>query len=129
MELKHQMIFKCPDCGHVIEVIFADSCGCEMQCCGKPMRKMDEKNREGAEEKHLPVIEALDNGIKVKVGSLPHPMDTDHWIQFIEVLTHNGLSMRRDLSPGDLPEALFSISLSKVSRVRELCNLHGLWSV
>ena len=68
------------------------------------------------------------NGILIKVGSVPHPMDADHWIQFIEVIRKDGKVGRKDLNPGDKPEAFFSIKMDEILQVRQLCNKHGLWS-
>jgi superoxide reductase len=118
-------IYKCSKCGNVVEVMVAG--GGELVCCGEPMKLLDEKNREGAGEKHLPVIEPKDGGILVKVGSVPHPMEMDHWIQFIEVIRKDGKAGRKDLNPGDKPEAFFSIKPEEITAVRELCSKHGLW--
>ena len=119
-------VYKCKVCGNVVEV-FVEGDG-ELVCCGQPMAFMDEKNREGAGEKHLPVVEKSGNGILVKVGSVPHPMEPTHWIQFIEVITTDGYVIRKELKPGDKPEAIFNVSESNVSLVREFCNIHGLWA-
>ena len=119
-------IYKCMKCGNVVEVLAGSEA--QLVCCGGEMKLMDEKNREGAGEKHLPVVEAAGSGILVKVGSVPHPMEADHWIQFIEVLTKDGLVLRRDLNPGGKPEAAFPVAPANVAVVRELCNKHGLWS-
>jgi superoxide reductase len=119
-------IYKCMKCGNVVEVVVQG--GAPLVCCGEEMKLMDEKNKEGAGEKHVPVVEAAGKGILVKVGSVPHPMDADHWIQFIEVLTKDGLVLRRDLNPGGKPEAVFPVEQASVAAVREFCNKHGLWS-
>jgi superoxide reductase len=119
-------IYKCMKCGNVVEVLVGG--GAELVCCGEPMKLMNEKNKEGAGEKHVPVIEASGSGILVKVGSVPHPMDADHWIQFIEVLRKDGKIGRKNLNPGDKPEAFFEMKLEEVATVREFCNKHGLWS-
>ncbi len=119
-------IYKCAMCGNVVEV-FVEGDG-ELVCCGEPMILMDERNKDGAGEKHLPVVEPTANGILVKVGSVPHPMDPDHWIQFIEVMTNNNYVCRKELSPGDKPEAEFKVSQNEVKLVREFCNKHGLWA-
>lgn len=120
-------VYKCMVCGNVVEV--AVSGVGTLVCCGQDMKLMDEKTKEGAGEKHLPVVEEKENSILVKVGSVPHPMEADHWIQFIEVFTKNGLILRKDLNPGDKPEAEFNIPKNDVSLVREFCNKHGLWSI
>ena len=119
-------IYKCIKCGNVVEVLIGGAG--ELVCCGEPMKLMDEKTKEGAGEKHLPVVEASGDGILVKVGAVPHPMEADHWIQFIEVIRKDGKVGRKDLNPGDKPEAFFEIKLSDVASVREFCNKHGLWS-
>ena len=119
-------IYKCLHCGNVAEVVFAGKA--EIVCCNEPMKLMDEKTKEGAGEKHLPIIEAQGPYTMVKVGSVAHPMDADHWIQFIEVLAKDGLVMRKDLNPGDKPEAVFPVPKDNVVNARELCNKHGLWS-
>jgi superoxide reductase len=119
-------IYKCLKCGNVVEVLIEG--GSPIICCGEEMKLMDEKTKEGAGEKHLPVIEASGSGILVKIGSVPHPMEADHWIQFIEVITKDGYVLRKDLSPGNKPEAIFNVAIGNVAMARELCNKHGLWT-
>jgi superoxide reductase len=119
-------IYKCMLCGNVVEVHVAGDG--ELVCCGEPMKLMNEKNKEGAGEKHVPVVEASGNGILIKVGSVAHPMDADHWIQFIEVIRKDGKIGRKDLNPGDKPEAFFDMKLNDIAYVREFCNKHGLWT-
>ncbi len=119
-------IYKCKICGNVVEV-FVEGDG-ELVCCGQPMTFMDEKNREGAGEKHLPVVEMVGTGVLVKVGSVPHPMESTHWIQMIEVITKDGYVLRKELSPGDKPEAYFNVDGGNIFLVREFCNIHGLWA-
>jgi superoxide reductase len=120
-------IYKCMVCGNVVEV--AVNGQGTLVCCGQDMKLMDEKTKEGAGEKHLPVVEQTGDKILVKIGSVPHPMDPDHWIQFIEVFTKDGFILRKDLNPGDKPEAVFNVLKSNVKLVREFCNKHGLWSL
>lgn len=118
-------IYKCKICGNVIEV-FSEGKG-ELVCCGQPMTLMDEKNKEGVGEKHLPVVEETKNGILVKVGSVEHPMTPEHWIQFIEVITNDGLVLRKDLTYKDKPQAEFNVIKNNIASIREFCNVHGLW--
>jgi superoxide reductase len=80
---------------------------------------------DAAKEKHVPVVEKVDGGFKVKVGSVAHPMEEKHWIEFIEIIA-DGKVYRQYLNPGDKPEAVFTIAAAKVT-AREYCNLHGLW--
>lgn len=117
-------IYKCNVCGNIVQVVHAGAG--ELVCCGKPMVYMKENTVDAAKEKHVPVIEKTANGFKIKVGSVAHPMDADHYIEWIELVA-DGVSYRRYLKPGDKPEAEFCISASKVS-AREYCNKHGVWA-
>lgn len=116
-------IYKCNVCGNIVEVVHA-SAG-ELVCCGKPMELLKENTVDAAKEKHVPVIEKTDQGVKVSVGSVPHPMEKEHYIEWIEVIA-DGRTYRKFLKPGDAPEAEFCIYAKEIS-AREYCNLHGLW--
>jgi superoxide reductase len=116
-------IYKCEVCGNVIEVLH-EGAG-ELVCCGQPMKLMKENSVDAAQEKHVPVIEKTEEGIKVKVGSIPHPMVEEHYIEWIELIA-DGQAYRRFLKPGDTPEAVFKIEAHNIT-AREYCNLHGLW--
>jgi superoxide reductase len=90
------------------------------------MKLMEEKTADSKVEKHVPVITATPNGVKVVVGSVPHPMAEDHYIEWIEVV--NGPYVNRKyLKPGDKPEAEFYVKMQPGLIVREFCNKHGLW--
>jgi superoxide reductase len=97
----------------------------ELVCCGQPMKLFRENTVDAAKEKHVPVIEKTAAGIKVKVGSVAHPMEEKHYIEWIEVIA-DGKAYRKFLNPGEAPEATFEIKAEKVT-AREYCNLHGLW--
>jgi superoxide reductase len=97
----------------------------ELVCCGQAMQKLTENTVDAAKEKHVPVIEKIEGGYMVKVGSVPHPMEAKHWIQWIELIA-DGKSCFQFLEPGQKPEATFKIDAASVS-AREYCNLHGLW--
>jgi superoxide reductase len=116
-------IYKCAVCGNIVEVI--NGGGGELVCCGEPMELLDEKTADAATEKHVPVIEKIDGGYKVKVGSVPHPMEEKHLIEWIELLA-GGKAYRQFLSPGQAPEAVFNVDEVSVT-AREHCNIHGLW--
>lgn len=116
-------IYKCEICGNIVEVLHAG--GGELVCCGQPMTLLQEKTADQGKEKHVPVIEKSKSGILVKIGSVPHPMEEKHYIEWIEVLA-DGKAYRKFLKPGEKPEAEFEIKADKVS-ARELCNVHGLW--
>ncbi len=116
-------IYKCAACGNIAEVLHGGDG--ELVCCGKPMELLDEKTADAATEKHVPVIEKVDGGYKVKVGSVPHPMEEKHYIEWIELLA-DGRAYRQFLEPGMPPEAIFNVESDSVS-AREYCNVHGLW--
>lgn len=120
-ELKQ--VYKCSICGNIVEVLHA-GIG-ELVCCGEPMELLKEKTDETGNEKHVPVIEKTETGIKVKVGSIPHPMEEKHYIEWIEIIA-DGISYRKFLKPGEKPEAEFEIKAEKIE-AREYCSIHGLW--
>ncbi len=120
---KRLEIYKCDICGNIVEVL--DGGKGELVCCGEPMTLMTENTVDASKEKHLPVIEKVEGGIKVKVGSVPHPMEEKHYIEWIELIA-DGKAYREFLKPGMAPEAFFCVKAEKVS-AREYCNLHGLW--
>lgn len=116
-------VYKCLECGNVVELLAVG--GGELVCCGKPMELQAPNTVDASKEKHVPVIERTEGGVKVKVGSVPHPMEEKHFIMWIEV-TSGGVSQRIFLGPGDAPEAEFKCSPDGV-RARIYCNIHGLW--
>jgi len=120
---KRGQVFKCEICGNVVEVLAAG--GGELVCCGQPMKLLEEKTMDKGSEKHVPVVEKKGSGYLVKVGSVPHPMENSHYIQWIELIADNG-TYRKYLEPGQKPEAEFCVKAGKVS-AREHCNIHGLW--
>jgi len=120
---KKLQIYKCNMCGNIVEVLHGGAG--ELVCCGKPMELLDEKTADATTEKHVPVIEKIEGGYKVKVGTVPHPMTEEHLIEWIELLA-DGKAYRQFLEPGAAPEATFHIDGNSVS-AREHCNVHGLW--
>ena len=123
MATERLQVYKCNSCGNMVEVIHAGAG--ELVCCGKPMDLLAENTTDAALEKHVPVIEKVDGGIRVKVGSIAHPMQEDHYIEWIEVIV-DGKAYRQFLRPGDAPEAVFPVEGDRIT-AREFCNLHGLW--
>lgn len=125
--MKRYDLFKCSCCNAYLEVVFCDQCDCVPECCGDPMKKLDEKTADAATEKHVPVIEKVEGGYKVTVGSIPHPMEEDHYIEWIELMVDDRLH-RQYLKPGMAPEACFCVCQdAKTVSAREHCNKHGLW--
>lgn len=120
---KRLEVYKCNICGNIVEVLNAGEG--ELVCCGEPMNLLVENTVDAAKEKHVPVVEKVAGGIKVSVGSVAHPMEEKHYIQWIEIIA-DGKAYRQFLNPGDAPEAIFNIEAAEI-KAREYCNLHGLW--
>ena len=116
-------VYKCEVCGNIVEVIHGGEG--ELVCCGQPMKLYKENTVDAAKEKHVPVVEKIDGGFKVMVGSVAHPMEENHYIEWVEIIA-DGKAYRQFLNPGDAPEAVFNVESDKVT-AREYCNLHGLW--
>ena len=117
-------IYKCEVCGNIVEVLHAGAG--ELVCCDQPMKLMEPKTEDVGKEKHVPVIEKTDRGIKVKVGSVPHPMEEKHYIEWVAVNTDRGV-FRKFLNPNEKPEAEFETK-EAILGAREYCNIHGLWT-
>ena len=120
---KKMEIYKCELCGNIVEMLHEGQG--ELICCGEPMKLYNENTVDAAKEKHVPVIEKIDGGFKVKVGSVEHPMIEKHYIQWIQIIA-DGKAYRQFLKPGEKPEAVFKIEADEIT-AREYCNLHGLW--
>lgn len=116
-------VYKCEKCGNIVEVLHGGEG--ELVCCGEPMKLFVENTVDATKEKHVPVMEKVAEGVKVKVGSVPHPMEEKHYIEWVEMIV-DGKAYREFLKPGDVPEAVFDVKAEKVT-AREYCNLHGLW--
>lgn len=118
-------IFKSNHCETIVEVI--NSCNEVPSCCGEPMRELKANTTDAAQEKHVPEVSVEGNLVKVKVGSVEHPMTEEHHIAFIYLETENGVA-RKDLNHTGKPEAVFALAEGeKPVAVYEYCNLHGLW--
>ena len=116
-------IYHCLLCGNIVEVLHGGDG--ELVCCGQPMKKLVAKKADAGKEKHVPVIEKSDGFITVKIGSIPHPMEEKHYIEWIEIIA-DGKAYRQFLKPGDAPQAQFNITAQNIT-AREHCNIHGLW--
>jgi len=117
-------IYRCSECGNLVEVLNVG--GGTLTCCDQPMIHLEENTVDAAREKHVPVLERTPGGLRVRVGSVAHPMTDAHFIGWIEVVV-DGLVARKNLAPGDAPEAIFPFDGHDVT-VRAWCNLHGLWT-
>jgi superoxide reductase len=120
---KRLEVYKCGVCGNIIEVLHAGKGN--LVCCGQPMNLLVENTVDAAKEKHVPVIEKVDGGVKVRVGEVAHPMEEKHWIEWVEIIA-DGKTYRQYLNPGDTPEATFNVTSDRIT-AREYCNIHGLW--
>ncbi len=116
-------IYKCEVCGNIVEMVHAGAG--ELVCCEEPMKLFVENTVDAAREKHVPVIERMADGFLVKVGSVAHPMEEKHYIEWVELIA-DGTVYKQFLKPGDKPEAIFNIKATQLT-AREYCNIHGLW--
>ena len=99
-------IYKCEVCGNIVEMLHEGQG--ELICCGQPMKLFVENTVDAAKEKHVPVKEAAAAGLTVKVGSVPHPMEEKHYIEWVEIVA-DGKAYRQFLKPGQTPEAFFPV--------------------
>jgi superoxide reductase len=116
-------VYKCNLCGNIVEVLHAGAG--VLVCCNERMALLTENTVDASKEKHVPVIEVGATSITVKVGSVAHPMDAAHFIEWIELVA-DGKVYRQQLQPGQAPEATFPVIAKQVT-AREYCNLHGHW--
>ena len=119
-------IYKCDICGNIIEVLHVG--GGELVCCGQPMELLNEKTKENeGREKHVPVIKRDEDGTIVNIGSIPHPMEEKHYIEWVELENkEKNKTCKKFLKPGEKPEGKFCAKTDKV-KSRAYCNVHGLW--
>lgn len=125
---KRHEIYKCEICGNIVEMLHEGKG--ELVCCGQAMKLMVENTVDAAKEKHVPVVEKTEDGLLIKVGSVAHPMEEKHYIEWIQIINpKNGKSLRKFLKPGELPQASFIVcsSCAEDYFAREYCNIHGLW--
>jgi superoxide reductase len=117
-------VYKCEVCGNIVEVLHGGQG--ELVCCGQAMKLYKENTVDAAKEKHVPVVENVAGGFKVKIGSVAHPMEEKHYIEWVELLVGDK-AYRQFLKPGEAPEAVFTVKATNAT-AREYCNLHGLWN-
>ncbi len=117
-------IYKCELCGNIIEVVHTGAG--ELVCCNKPMKNMIAGTVDASKEKHVPEIDKKDGVYNVTIGSVAHPMEEKHYIEWIQINSGNK-SYREFLKAGQEPKAVFELKTGKIT-AREYCNLHGLWA-
>ncbi|MDD3375176.1 MAG: desulfoferrodoxin family protein [Candidatus Omnitrophica bacterium] len=128
MSCNRSEIYTCSNddnCDCLVEAVRGCAENCEISCCGNPLKKAEPKTADQGKEKHVPVVEKIEGGYRVKVGEVPHPMEEDHYIEFIELKTCDEVH-RKYLKPGVAPEAIFMTEAQDVKAI-EFCNKHGLW--
>jgi len=130
---KKNQIYKCSICGNIVEVLHTGAG--ELVCCGQPMNLKEENIVEGVGEKHIPVVEEMPanvcqgkDGVKIKIGKVEHPMEKEHYIEWIEIITEDGKRGKKFLQPGEKPEVEFFTRV-KITGARAYCNVHGLWKL
>lgn len=123
MATKQLEVYKCDICGNIVEVLHEGKG--QLVCCGQPMKLQVENTVDASKEKHVPAVEKTAEGIKVQVGSVEHPMEEKHYIEWIQLIA-GGKAYRQFLKPGEKPVAVFKVDAQSFT-VREYCNLHGLW--
>jgi superoxide reductase len=116
--------FICRHCGNMVGAIFSK--GAPMVCCGENMAELAPNTVEASAEKHIPAVTVTDSSINVTVGSVAHPMEEVHHIEFVYVETERG-GQRKRLKVGEKPVLSFSFTEDKPLAVYAYCNLHGLW--
>ena len=116
-------VYRCKLCGNIAQMLHAEDPA--MSCCGEEMTLLKANSVDAAKEKHVPEVVKIDGGYLVKVGSVAHPMEEKHYIEWIELNTDD-MVMRKFLKPGDKPEAVFLTDATNVT-AKEYCNLHGFW--
>lgn len=117
-------VYKCEICGNIVEILHAGMG--QLVCCGQPMKLLKEEIKEQLKEKHLPVVKENEKGVEILIGIIEHPMEENHFIEWIEISTDKG-SSKKFLKPGEKPSAQFFVK-SKNIKTRAYCNIHGLWA-
>lgn len=120
-----KQIYKCKICGNVVEILVTGQG--ELVCCGQLMKLQEEENKDEGKEKHVPVIQNQNGKVIIRVGEVDHPMEENHYVQWIEIFGKNE-SCKKMLKPGDEPQAIFEVD-HEVNKVRIYCNVHGLWEI
>ena len=120
-----QKFYQCSHCGNIIAKV-KDS-GVPVVCCGETMTEIVPGTVDASLEKHVPVYTVDGNIVHVTVGAVEHPMQPEHYIEWISLRTKQG-SQHKALCPDDKPELCFTLCEGdEVEAVYAYCNLHGLW--
>ena len=122
--MKNTKFYICPHCGNIVAMVH--DAGVKPMCCGQKMNELIPGSIEASGEKHIPAVRVGEASVEVNVGSVNHPMEEVHWIEWVQLVTENGIQ-RKVLSPGEAPHASFVLNGEKPVAVYAYCNLHGLW--
>ena len=122
--MKNTKFYICPHCGNIVEMVH--NAGPKPFCCGQKMNELVPNTVEASGEKHIPAVHVVENRMDVNVGSVNHPMEEVHWIEWVQLITDQG-SYRKWLNPGQAPNVSFLLNGEKPLAVYAYCNLHGLW--
>ena len=122
--MKKTKFYICPHCRNIVEMVYDTDI--KPFCCGDPMDELIPNTVEASGEKHIPAVTLGDDTVVVNIGSVDHPMEKVHWIEWVQLVTENG-SQRKYLKPGEAPHVTFHLGGEKAVAVYAYCNLHGLW--
>ena len=122
--MKNVKFYICPHCGNIVEMVH--DAGVKPFCCGQKMDELGPGSVDASQEKHVPAVTVSNGVVEVNVGSVNHPMEDVHWIEWVQLLTDKG-SYRKWLNPGEAPNVKFLLNEEKPLAVYAYCNLHGLW--
>ena len=122
--MRNAKFYICPHCGNIVEMVHY--AGVKPHCCGQKMDELIPNSVEASGEKHVPAVKLLESKVEVNVGSVNHPMEEVHWIEWVQLVTDHG-SYRKWLKPGEAPHVEFLLGDEKPLAVYAYCNLHGLW--
>ena len=122
--MKDTKFYICPHCRNIAEMIYDTDI--PLHCCGDQMDELIAGTVEASREKHIPAVTLGEGFVDVNVGSVNHPMEAVHWIEWVQLVTDQG-SQRKFLKPGQAPHVRFLLAEEKPLAVYAYCNLHGLW--
>jgi superoxide reductase len=122
--MKEPRFYKCAHCGNIITKV--EDKGVPVFCCGQKMDELVPGSIDASHEKHVPAVNVGEGLVEVNVGSVNHPMEEVHWIEWVQLVSDKG-SYRKWLNPGEAPHVKFLLHEEKPLAVYAYCNLHGLW--
>ena len=122
--MKKNKFYICSHCRNIAEMVYDTDI--PLYCCGEKMEELVPNTVEASGEKHIPAVKVNEGVVEVNVGTVDHPMQEVHWIEWVQLVTDKG-SYRKWLNPGEAPKVKFLLDEEKPREVYAYCNLHGLW--